>query len=97
LILSARIDATLLIRLDGCHAKTFSNEQGPELDVNLNLINATKTLHNENLQDLVNIFHFSLLRESEFNFSHRELFWQDLRLSSYWITTDSPGCFNLSC
>ncbi len=55
-ILSARIDATLLIRLDGCHAKTFSNEQGQELDINL--INATKTLHNENLQDLVNIFSF---------------------------------------
>jgi hypothetical protein len=44
--------------LPTCHAKTFSNEQGPELDVNLNLINATKTLHNENLQDLVNIFSF---------------------------------------
>ena len=56
LTLSARFDAPLLIRLDGCHTKTFSKEQGHELDIKL--INATKTLHNEILQDLVNIFSF---------------------------------------
>ena len=54
--LSARIDATLLIRLDSCHAKSFLKEQGHELDIKL--INATKTLNNENLQDLVYIFSF---------------------------------------
>ena len=27
--------APLLIRLDGCHAELFSNEQGQELDINL--------------------------------------------------------------
>jgi hypothetical protein len=66
LILSARIDATLLIRLDGCHAKTFSNEQGQELDIKL--INATKTLHNENLQDLVNIFSFFVVTRERVKF-----------------------------
>ena len=35
LISSARIDVPLLIRLDGCHAESFSNEQGQELDINL--------------------------------------------------------------
>jgi hypothetical protein len=35
LILSARIDSPLLIRLVGCHAESFSNEQGQELDNNL--------------------------------------------------------------
>ncbi len=35
LILSARIDALLLIRLDGCLAESSSNEQGQELDINL--------------------------------------------------------------
>ena len=29
---SARFDAPLLIRLDVCHAESFSNEQGQELD-----------------------------------------------------------------
>jgi hypothetical protein len=35
LILSSRIDAPSLIRLDGCHVESFSNEQGQELDMNL--------------------------------------------------------------
>jgi hypothetical protein len=35
LIFFSRIDAPLLIRLDGCHAESFSNEQGQELDINL--------------------------------------------------------------
>ena len=35
LMLSSRIDAPQLIRLDGCHAESFSNEQGQELDINL--------------------------------------------------------------
>jgi hypothetical protein len=34
LIFSARFDAPLLIRLDVCHAESFSNEQGQELDNN---------------------------------------------------------------
>ena len=37
-----------------------------------------------------------LFREKESNLSHRVTFWQDLRLPSYWITTDSPRCLNLS-
>ncbi len=34
-------------------------------------------------------FHFWLFREDELIFSHLELFWQNLRLPSYRITTDS--------
>ena len=34
LIFPARFDVPLLIRLDVCHAESFSNEQGQELDNN---------------------------------------------------------------
>ena len=39
---------------------------------------------------------FCCFERIESNLSHLVTFWQDLRLPSYWITTDSPRCLNLS-
>jgi hypothetical protein len=49
-ILSASIDAPLLILLDGSHDESFSNEQVAVLDHSLDV-----NLHNEALHNLVNI------------------------------------------
>ena len=83
----SRIDAPQLIRLDGCHAESFSNEQGQELDINLTTCYNDLEQWNSTWFGKY-FFIFMLFREDEFNFSHLESFWQDSRLPSYWITTD---------
>jgi len=81
LILSARIDASLLIwRL------AVLNEQGHELDI-LTSKHATTTSHNATLHDLVNIFSFFVVPRGWFEFFACWMFRQDLHLPTYWITT----------
>jgi hypothetical protein len=87
LISSASIDAPLLILPDGCCAESFSNEQG--LSLILTSKHPITTLHDECLQVSVNLLHFLSFRVGEFNYSHWESFWQDLRLLCYEIATDS--------
>jgi hypothetical protein len=51
---------------------SLSNEQGHELDI-LTSYHAIPTLHNETLQDLVNIFHSLLFREDDLMFLHVDI------------------------
>jgi hypothetical protein len=73
----------------------FSNDQGQELDINL--MNCYYDLAQWKLSMFGKHFIiFCCFERIESNLSHLVTFWQDLRLPSYWITTDSPRCLNLS-